>query len=248
MECFAAYAAHELRREVTLQLALAGIVLADPDADATALREMGERVVAGCKRQERLLEALLTLACSEPGQLRREPIDLAAAAEDVLRAQDPPPLHRVATLEPAVTLGHPELVECLVTNLLENAVRHNIPYGSVELATHTATGRAVLEIANTGPVIPAGEVSRLFQPFQRLGSPSGAADGAGLGLAIVQTIADGHDATIHAHPRPGGGMNISVSFPALSVGECERCCVMRSGGVPWRAAVPGRWNRVVCAD
>jgi signal transduction histidine kinase len=248
VECFAAYAAHELRREITFQLALAGIVLADPDADATALREMGEGVVAGCKRQERLLEALLTLACSEQGQLRREPIDLAAAAAEVLRAQDPHPLRRVTTLEPAVTLGHPELVECLMTNLVENAIRHNIPHGSVELATHTAAGRAVLEIANTGPVIPAGEVNRLFRPFQRLGSHSGAADGAGLGLAIVQTIADGHDATIHAHVRTGGGMNISVSFPSFGAGDNERACATMSGGVPWRAAVPGRWNRVVCAE
>ena len=219
MECFAAYAAHELRREITLQLALAGIALADPNADTTALRKMGERVVAGCKRQERLLEALLTLARSEYGQLQREPIDLAATAADVLRAHDHHPLRRITTLEPAVTLGNPELVERLVTNLVENAVRHNIPHGRLDLATHTAAGRAVLTIANTGPVIPASEVARLFRPFQRLRSHPGAADGVGLGLAIVQAIADGHDATIHANARTGGGLRIDISFPLLSPGS-----------------------------
>lgn len=216
MECFAAYAAHELRREITLQLALAGIALADPDADATALRTMGDRVVAGCKRQERLLEALLTLAHSEYGQLRREPIDLATTAADVMRAHAPHPLWRVTTLEPAVMLGNPDLVERLVTNLVENAVRHNIPHGRIDLATHTAAGRAVLTVANTGPVIPTGEVDRLFRPFQRLRSHPGAAgDGIGLGLAIVQAIADDHDATIDANARPGGGLSIDISFPLL---------------------------------
>jgi signal transduction histidine kinase len=234
VECFAAYAAHELRREITLQLALAGIALADPDADATALRRMGERVVAGCKRQERLLEALLTLARSEYDQLRREPIDLAATVADVVRAHDPHPLRRITTLEPAVTLGNPELVERLVTNLVENAVRHNIPHGRVDLATHTAAGRAVLTIANTGPVIPTGEVDRLFRPFQRLRSHPGAADGTGLGLAIVKAIADGHDATIHASARTGGGLSIDISFPLLSPGSKASAARLRATAWPDR--------------
>jgi signal transduction histidine kinase len=236
VECFAAYAAHELRREITLQLALAGIALADPDADAAALRTMGERVIAGCKRQEDLLEALLTLARSEYGQLRREPIDLAATAAKVLQAH-PHPLRRVTTLEPAVTLGNPELVERLVTNLVENAVRHNIPHGRLDLATHTSARRAVLTIANTGPVVPTSEVERLFQPFERLRSqPGAAADGIGLGLAIVQAIADSHDATIRANPRTGGGLRIDVSFPSLSPGSRP---APRRRGAPARRSQAG---------
>jgi signal transduction histidine kinase len=216
MERFAAYAAHELRGEITLQLALAGIALADPDADTAVLRDMGERVVASCKRQARLLEALLILARGEYGELRREPIDLAATAADVLRAHDHHPLKRLTTLKPAVTIGNPELVERLVTNLVENAVRYNIRNGQLDLATRTSAGRAVLAITNSGPVIPAGEVDRLFRPFQRLRSHQGAAaDGAGLGLAIVRAIADGHDATIHASARTGGGLRIEVGFPVL---------------------------------
>jgi signal transduction histidine kinase len=216
LECFAAYAAHELRGEITLQLALAGIALADPDADTVTLREMGELVVAGCERQERLLEALLTLTRGEYGQLRREPIDLAATAARVLRAHEHNPLRRVTTLEPAVITGDPELIERLVTNLVENAVRHNIPDGRLELATHTTTGRAVLATANTGPLIPTGEVDRLFEPFQRMRPfPRADDDGTGLGLAIVRAIADGHNATIDARARSSGGLRIEIAFPAL---------------------------------
>jgi signal transduction histidine kinase len=216
VECFAAYAAHELRGEITLQLALAGLALADPEADTVTLREMGERVVTSCERQERLLEALLNLTRGEYGQLRREPIDLAATAARVLGAHAHHPLRRLATLEPAVMTGDPELIERLVTNLVENAVRHNIPDGRLDLATHTTAGRAVLAIANTGQVIPTGEVHRLFQPFQRLRpSPFTGADGTGLGLAIVRAIADAHNATLTAQARASGGLVIKVTF-ALS--------------------------------
>src|ERR1700742_3532472 len=83
-----AFAAHELRGEIALQRTLAEVTLAEPKANAAALRRMGERVVAGCQRQERLLEALLTLARSESGRLRREPVDLAATAAEVLRAHE----------------------------------------------------------------------------------------------------------------------------------------------------------------
>jgi signal transduction histidine kinase len=219
VECFSAYAAHELRGEITLQVALAEIALADPDADTAALRRMGEDVVASCKRQEQLLEALLTLARGEYGQLRREPIDLAATSAEVLRAQGlgPHPPRQVTTLAPAVTVGNPELVKRLLTNLVDNAIRHNIPDGRLDLATHTTASRAVLTIANTGPVIPAGEVDRLFRPFQRLSPHAGAdPDGTGLGLAIVLAIAEGHNATIHATARTGGGLRIDISFPSLS--------------------------------
>jgi signal transduction histidine kinase len=213
---FLAYAAHELRGEITLQLTIAELALADPSADTAALREMAEQVAAGCERQERLLEALLTLARSEYGHLRREPVDLATTAAEVLRAHDHHGVRTTTALERARTIGDPQLVERVVANLVANAIRHNIPGGRVDIVTYTAAGRATFTIANTGPVIPAGELIRLFQPFQRLTSQAGpSADGVGLGLAIVQAIANAHDATLTAQARTGGGLEIDVAFPAL---------------------------------
>ncbi len=214
---FAAFAAHELRGEITLQLALAEATLADPTADTAALREMGNSVVAACEREERLLEALLTLARTEYGHLRREPVDLAGTAAAVLRAHDHRELKSTTALEPARTTGDPLLLERLIANLMENAVRHNLPGGRLDTATYTAAGHAILTIANTGPVIPSGELTRLFQPFQRRNSHEGvSADGVGLGLAIVQAIANAHDAVVNAEPRTGGGLRIVVGFPAVA--------------------------------
>jgi signal transduction histidine kinase len=212
--CFLAYAAHELRGEITLQLALAEATLADPNADTAALREMGEGVVAACERQERLLEALLTLSRSECGRLRREPVDIAAITTQALQAHQLSALDSVVALEPAVATGDPTLLERLAANLISNAIRHNIPHGRIEVATRIDAGRALLSVANTGPLIPAGELTRLFQPFERLGSqPQSRADGIGLGLTIVQSIADAHNATVAAHARAGGGLEIAVRFP-----------------------------------
>jgi signal transduction histidine kinase len=214
-EYFVAYAAHELRGEITVQLTLAQATLADPHADTAALREMGQGVVAACWRQERLLEALLTLARGEYGHVRREPVDLAATAVKALRAHDHHGLRTTTALEPARTTGDPQLIERLVANLVANAIRHNIPGGRLDIATCTAAGRATFTIANTGPVIPAGELTRLFGPFQRLSNHSGPSDdGFGLGLAIVQAIADAHDATLTAQARTGGGLRIEIDFRA----------------------------------
>lgn len=119
-------------------------------------------------------------------------------------------------LEPARTTGDPQLVKRLVANLVANAVRHNIPGGRLDVLTYSAAGRATFTIANTGPVIPSGEIQRLFQPFHRHNSHAcSATDGVGLGLAIVQAIADAHEATLTAQARSAGGLGIDVSFPAL---------------------------------
>jgi signal transduction histidine kinase len=214
---FLAWAAHELRGEITLQLALAETTLADPNVDTVALRRMGEQVAAGCMRQERLLEALLVLSRSEYGRLRRAPVDLAATAAERLVAHGHHGLRTSTALEPARTIGNPPLVERLVANLVDNAIRHNLPDGRLDIVTRTIARRATFTIANTGPLIPTGEVKRLFEPFHRLGGRSGsAADGVGLGLAIVQAIAKAHEATVSARARSGGGLALTVAFPALN--------------------------------
>jgi signal transduction histidine kinase len=211
---FAAYVAHELRTPITLQLALAEATLADPHADTVALRAMGEGIVAGCQEQQRLIEALLDLTRSQRGLTRRGPVDIAAITRQALRAQEPSQLDTVVALEPAVATGDRTLLERLAANLVSNAVRHNIPHGRIEVATRTHAGCARLSVANTGPLIPAGELTRLFEPFERLRTqPQARDDGIGLGLAIVQSIADAHNATVTANAPADGGLEIEVRFP-----------------------------------
>lgn len=212
---FLAYAAHELRSEIALQLVLTESTLADPNADTVALRDMGKRVAAACWRQEQLLEGLLTLVRSQHRNLRRESVDLAATAAEVLQDHDPQGLGTATTLEPARTIGDPQLIRRLIANLVSNAIRHNTKDGRLELATHTTTQAATFTIINTGHVVPARDLPRLFKPFEQLDHGTGSStDGVGLGLAIVQAIADAHNATVAAQARTDGGLRIDVNFAA----------------------------------
>jgi len=123
-------------------------------------------------------------------------------------------LHVESSLSPAPVAGDPHLIERLAVNLVDNAVRHNTAGGTVQLSTGRQDGRAVISVANTGPVIPPAEVTRLFQPFERLAARrAGDGDGHGLGLSIVAAIAGAHDATIAADAQPEGGLRVRVSFP-----------------------------------
>jgi signal transduction histidine kinase len=212
---FVANASHELRTPLTLERALVEVALADPAPSVASLREMGERVLTNGEYQERLIEALLTLSRSQRGLEHREPVDLRALTAESLRATDEADLTVVSELEPAWMTGDPRLLEHLVANLLMNAVRHNVPHGWVDVRTGTKAGRALLTVENTGETVPADQLDRLFQPFQRLDAGRTAtSDGLGLGLSIAQAIAVAHHATITAVPRTGGGLRIEVGFLA----------------------------------
>jgi signal transduction histidine kinase len=217
-ESFAAYVAHELRTPLATQRCLLELALADASTDAAAWREIGEDVLGACRQQEQLVEACLTLARSRDGLEHREPVDLAAVAAETLQAHDLRGLEPIVELEPARTGGAPGLIERLAANLVSNATRHNVAGGRIEVATRSEPGRAVLSVANTGPLIPPGELERLFRPFQRLdANPEAPRDGVGLGRgrAIVQAIADAHDATVAARALPRGGLAVDVAFTAL---------------------------------
>jgi signal transduction histidine kinase len=214
---FVANASHELRTPLTAERALLQVALADPHATVATLRSACEELLALGQQQERLIDALLTLASSERGIERAEPVDLARVAGDVAAARAEEAARRglaVRTaLAPAATSGDPHLVESLVANLVDNALRHNIQGGRVEIATASVAGRAHLSVRNTGPLIPPGEVERLFQPFRRYGRERiRTADGYGLGLAIVRAIADAHGAVLTPRARPDGGLDIDISF------------------------------------
>ena len=109
------------------------------------------------------------------------------------------------------------LAESLAVNLVDNAIRHNLAGGHVQISTTTTDSRAVVSVSNTGQLIPPDQIDRLFQPFQRLGSERiQNARGYGLGLAIVRAIAGAHSASLTANARPEGGLHIEVSLPLAS--------------------------------
>ena len=215
---FVANASHELRTPLTLDRTLLQLALRDPGTTNERWRTTGLELLESGIQQERILEALLTLATSEGGISNREAADLSEAAAVGLHAATPEADWRhiriQADLNPAPVLGEPHLIERLAANLLDNAVRHNTVGGTVQLTTGQQDGRAVISVANTGPVVPPAEITRLFRPFERLAaSRSSDGGGHGLGLSIVGAIARAHDATITTQPRPEGGLHIRVSFP-----------------------------------
>jgi signal transduction histidine kinase len=209
---FIANAGHELRTPLTVMRATLDVVLAKPAPTPSELRRMGQDVRAAIDHAERLIDALLTLARSERALTIHEPVDLATVAEDVLDATDRGDRRLHASLEPAIASGDPVLLERLVANLVDNAVRHNAPSGDLWLTTSTVDGQATLVVANTGPVIARHALPVLFEPFQRLQERT-TSDGFGLGLAIVASITAAHRGSVTAEPRPGGGLTVTVTMP-----------------------------------
>jgi len=210
---FVANASHELRTPLTVIRAEVEVTLADPDATNADLRHMGEAVLEAADRTETLLESLMVLARSQQALPRREPVDLAVAAHSAIELTAADAARRSVAvrfdLEPAPLTGDPALLDRLVANLVENAVRHNVMGGSVQVTTRPG----VVEVENTGPPIRPEDVRRLAEPFERLHRDT-TGPGAGLGLSIVRAVADAHGATLNLQPRAGGGLVAGVAFTA----------------------------------
>ena len=229
---FVANASHELRTPLARSRTLLEVALRNPEVSAESLRTACERVLAAGAEQERLIEALLMLARGQRGIARRKPLDLAAITRDVLAARGTEVTARglgmEVTLGPALMAGDFALSERAVANLIDNALRHNVADGTVWVTVGTQDDRAVLRVANTGPVIPPERVGSLLLPFRRGGSAGraprtraprapraclGSDDGLGLGLSIVQAIAVAHGAAFSIVARPDGGLAAELSFP-----------------------------------
>jgi signal transduction histidine kinase len=211
---FVANASHELRTPVTLERALLEVALADPGADVESLRAACARVLKSGEQQERTINALLTLARSERGLETRESFDLRDVASEALAGGDIGAARIETALERAPASGDAALTERLMTNLVENAVRHNDERGWVRVVTGDRSGFSVLTVSNTGPVISPAEVATMHEPFSRLnGQRTGHGDGVGLGLSIVDAIARAHGASVRTEPRSDGGLDVEVAFP-----------------------------------
>jgi signal transduction histidine kinase len=214
---FVANASHELRTPLTVMRTAIDVTLAKPSPTSRQLTDLAVRVRRSIGQAESMVEALLTLAASDQGRLSTEFTDLAAWAEDAIDAAAPEierlDLHLDALLDPAETTGDPRLLERMIWNLVDNAVRHNEPGGWIRLRTGTGDGTVYLEIANSGPFIPDDAVPSLFEPFRRMEARTGVRDGVGLGLSIARSVVTAHGATVSAHSQAVGGLDISVVIP-----------------------------------
>jgi signal transduction histidine kinase len=209
---FIANASHELRTPLTLMRTAMDVVLAKPHADRDELMSMTVEVRQAVDHVERLIEALLILARNDQARALTDPLDLAAVAEDALEGRAADGVTTTTRFDEAPVTGDAVLLERLVVNLLDNAERYNVPDGTVEISTAAHDATSVLRVVNTGPVIPAAMVERLFLPFTRLNDRT-RHDGFGLGLTLVASIAAVHGGAVDATAVPTGGLDISIRLP-----------------------------------
>jgi signal transduction histidine kinase len=220
---FVANASHELRTPLSVLRTEVDVTLADPDVDVDELRRMGGVVREATRRADELIAGLLLLARSEapsavdPAAVR--PVDLADVVVPALAAVRADAIRRGLRIRecrsPAPTVGDPVLLERVAGNLVENAVRHNVAAGWVEVTTGTRGPAAELCVTSSGAEIAADRVDELFEPFRRgpvqrtAGTP-----GSGLGLSIVRAVVHAHGGTVAAEPVPGGGLAVTVHLPS----------------------------------
>jgi signal transduction histidine kinase len=215
---FVGNASHELRTPLAINRTLLEVHLSDPGAPVE-LQQLGKTLLATNERSEQLVEGLLLLARSENQIVERKPVDLAEVAgqaiDQVHAEAEAKGVTIRGTRKPAVVQGNGVLLERIALNLVQNAVRYNVPEdGWVEVTTDVQHGQAVLVVTNTGPVVPAYEIDNLFEPFRRLRTErTGSVKGVGLGLSIVRSVARAHGGHISAQPREGGGLVMRVTLP-----------------------------------
>jgi signal transduction histidine kinase len=209
---FIANASHELRTPLTVMRTAMDVVLAKSEPTRGELVSMTAEVRQAVDHSERLIGALLVLARNDQAGALTDALDLAAVAEDALEGRTTNGITTTATLDEAPVTGDGVLLERLVANLLDNAERYNIVGGTVTISTTAHDTTSVLRVVNTGAVVPANMVERLFLPFTRLDDRT-RHDGFGLGLALVSSIATVHNGTVHATTVSTGGLDITVRLP-----------------------------------
>ncbi|MFI1483115.1 sensor histidine kinase [Streptomyces sp. NPDC020747] len=215
---FIADASHELRTPLAINRTLIEVALRRKTATEDTKR-LGTSLLTVNERNERLINGLLALAKGETEVADRTPVDLAELAGHAAEVHQSQAAETGIGLrldtKPVTTSGNAVMLERIIHNLLENAVRYNEPNGWVHLTTRTAPdGAATLTVENTGPVVAGQDIEALFQPFRRLGADRTDSErGSGLGLAIVRAIASSHGGDVTAVPRERGGLMVTISLP-----------------------------------
>ncbi|WP_084957909.1 sensor histidine kinase [Thermoactinospora rubra] len=211
-------ASHELRTPLTINRTVLEIALSDPQASED-LKALGRTLLEVNARNEKLIEGLLLLARSERELAVRKPVDVMdvtrTAVEQLAPFAEEHGVTVTTDLAPAPAQGDPVLLERSVANLVENAIKYNLPEaGKVWVRTGMSEGALVVQVANTGPHVPAYEVNSLFEPFRRLHADRvDSAKGAGLGLSIVRAVVQAHHGNVTAVPREGGGLVVTIRLP-----------------------------------
>jgi signal transduction histidine kinase len=216
---FVANASHELRTPLAVIRTELDVTLSDEHADVEELRRMADVVGTAALRAEQLVEALLLLARTDGiGLAVHEPVDVAAVVASAWRSASREAVARGVRANfatpPAPTVGDPALLERVAGNLLENAVRHNVDGGWIDVATESGPEWTQLRVSSSGQVIPPELVTELFEPFRRGGVDRTARTGTGLGLSIVRAAVIAHGGAVHAEAVPGGGLTVTVRLPS----------------------------------
>jgi signal transduction histidine kinase len=226
---FVANASHELRTPLAVIQTELDVSLSDAEASTDELRRMGEVVRDATNRAQRLVDALLALARLQGreglGLEVSELVTLNSLIPNAVAAAEAEAVTRDITItsdgDPVFATGDPRLLERVIGNLVENAVRYNVPGGWVNIHTETVgsgNSRFVhLVVMNSGVQVHPDEVDGLFDAFRRGGRARTGQRGAGLGLSIVQAIVDAHDGSIAAVALPGGGLRVEISLPAAVI-------------------------------
>jgi two-component system sensor histidine kinase VanS len=222
---FAANASHELRTPLAITQTLLDVARNDPSREKS---ELDERLRAVNARAINLTEALLLLSRTDQQSLVSVPVDLSLIAEEATETLLPFAETHGVTIESSGdmtrAIGSEALLLQLTTNLVHNAIVHNLPQrGSVWIKTSVQPETVALKVENTGEELTSQAVATFVEPFQR-GAERVHSDhaGVGLGLAIVKSITQAHKGTLTLSPRPAGGLCVTVQLPAAPSHADER--------------------------
>ncbi len=214
---FIANASHELRTPLTVMRTAVDVVLAKRSPTREELVDMGIEVRDEVTNADALITSLLALAQNQHGPSVTDRVDLANIVRHVVEHTDFGDITVEVSTEEAPIECDRLLIDRLVSNLISNAVRYNVPNGRVSVSVTSAEDFAVLSVANTGPVVSPERVDEIFQPFTRLDERVGT-EGFGLGLALVESIASAHSGTVSALAPETGGLDVVVRIPTAAPG------------------------------